>query len=104
LTKKIKNWTWKRDTIAGEMRAMLDGAAFKHEPFDGVIARRLINHAEAFARGGEQLCRRRRELHKVVCFKKSVRGGDLAPSCADYFDSLSPEPRLPNVIGLVKSP
>ena len=47
LTKKIKNWTWKRDTIAEEMRAMLDGAAFKHEPFDGVIARRLINHAEA---------------------------------------------------------
>jgi hypothetical protein len=47
LTKKIKNWNWKRDTIAEEMRRMLDGAAFKHEPFDEVIARRLTNHAEA---------------------------------------------------------
>jgi hypothetical protein len=47
LQNKIATMTTRRDAIAAEMRAMLDGAAFKHENFDEVTARQLINHAEA---------------------------------------------------------
>jgi hypothetical protein len=47
LQNKITAFTGQRDAIAVQMRAMLDGAAFKHETFDEVTARQLINHAEA---------------------------------------------------------
>ena len=47
LENKIATITAQRDAIAVQMRAMLDGAAFKHENFDEVTARQLINHAEA---------------------------------------------------------
>jgi hypothetical protein len=44
---KIATFTAQRDAIAEEMRALLDGAAFKDEIFDEVTARHLTNHAEA---------------------------------------------------------
>ncbi len=47
LENKIATFTAQRDTIAAEMRAMLNGAAFKDDVFDEVTARQLINHAEA---------------------------------------------------------
>ena len=47
LENKIATITAQRDAIAAEMRAMLDGAAFKDEVFDEVTARQLINQAEA---------------------------------------------------------
>jgi cell division protein FtsB len=47
LENKIATITARRDAIAAKMKTMLDGAAFKHESFDEITARQLINHAEA---------------------------------------------------------
>jgi hypothetical protein len=47
LTDKIINWTDRRDALAAEMKALLQGAAFYDQFFDEVRARHLINHAEA---------------------------------------------------------
>jgi len=37
----------RRNGLAAEMQAMLDGAAFNDEPLDEVQAKQLINQAEA---------------------------------------------------------
>jgi hypothetical protein len=47
LENKILGWTALRDSIAADMRSMLNGAAFNDEVFDEVTARQLISHAQA---------------------------------------------------------
>ena len=47
LSNKMLNWTSQRNTVAREMRAMLDGAAFNDQVFDEVRGRQLIAEAQA---------------------------------------------------------
>lgn len=46
LSQKLLSWTEQRDTIATEMKAILDGAAFNDEVFDEVRGRQLIDQAQ----------------------------------------------------------
>jgi hypothetical protein len=47
---KIASWVAQRDNLAGEMKALLDGATFHGERFDGPRARGLIDEARALLR------------------------------------------------------
>ena len=47
LQNRIAGFTSQRDAIAGDMKAMLNGAAFNDQPFDEVVARQLIAQAQA---------------------------------------------------------
>jgi hypothetical protein len=47
LQNKIAGFTSLRDAIAGDMKAILNGAAFNDQPFDEVVARQLIAQAQA---------------------------------------------------------
>jgi hypothetical protein len=47
LQNKIAGFTSLRDAIAGDMKAILNGAAFNDQPFDQVVARQLIAQAQA---------------------------------------------------------
>ena len=66
LENKITAFTAQRDAIAVQMRAMLDGAAFKHETFDEVTARQLINHAEALLEEVGKCAANMHEVRKVA--------------------------------------
>ncbi len=44
---KLGSWTDKRDKVATQMRAMLNGAAFHGKPINEAIARHLIHQAKA---------------------------------------------------------
>ena len=45
LETKIAGWTVRRDGLAADMKAILDGATFQGEQFDELRARRLITEA-----------------------------------------------------------
>ena len=47
LENKIANWHSLRDTLAGQMKAMLEGAAFSGQSIDEGHASQLIQKAEA---------------------------------------------------------
>jgi hypothetical protein len=47
LENKITNWRTQRDSIASQMKALLEGAAFNSESIDEVQAKQLIQSAEA---------------------------------------------------------
>jgi hypothetical protein len=47
LEQDIQGWTTTRDTIAGQMRAMLEGAAFGGQAIDEGQAKSLISQAQA---------------------------------------------------------
>jgi hypothetical protein len=47
LSDKLTAWTARRNSIAGEMKAMLDGAAFNDRVFDEPRGRQLVEQAQA---------------------------------------------------------
>jgi hypothetical protein len=44
---KIANWRVQRDSLANQMKAMLEGAAFSGETIDNIQAKQLISQGQA---------------------------------------------------------